>query len=311
MAQSTDTKVKSNSGRRAAWLIGALIVLAVIYLAIGTYAASLWMKPKRDTYFVATPAAFKLEYKDVRFSSRDANIEIAGWWIPRAGSTKAIVMVHGRGENRTTEFYSHFLDLAAALNTYAGRGFNILMIDLRAHGLSGGENSAWGIGERHDVEAAVDWLKHNGFQPGSIGALGASLGATSCVHATAEDPDISALVIDGAGINDYATIKQGWKARTGLPQFFFPAGLLMERLVYGFDMRTLRPVEVMKQLRSRPVLLIYGGQEITPERRQLVVDALPGADLWIVAGAAHTGAYTAVPQAYLDRVATFFEKNLK
>ncbi len=157
----------------------------------------------------------------------------------------------------------------------------------------------------------MDWVKQHGFQTGSIGALGASLGATSCVHAAAEDSDITALVVDGAGINDYATIKQGWKARTGLPQFFFPAGLLMERLVYGFDMRTLRPVEVMKQLRSRPVLLIYGGQEMTPERRQLVGDALPEAELWIVAGAAHTGAYTAVPQAYLDKVAAFFEKNLK
>ena len=82
----------------------------------------------------------------------------------------------------------------------------------------------------------------------------------------------------------------------------------MERLLYGFDMRTLRPVEVMKQLRHRPVLLIYGGQEITPERCQLVVDALPEADLWIVAGAAHTGAYTAVPQAYLDRGRNIFRE---
>jgi hypothetical protein len=41
---------------------------------------------------------------------------------------------HGRGWNRTTEFYNHFLDLGAALNTFGGRGFNILMIDMRAHG---------------------------------------------------------------------------------------------------------------------------------------------------------------------------------
>jgi pimeloyl-ACP methyl ester carboxylesterase len=156
----------------------------------------------------------------------------------------------------------------------------------------------------------VDWVKQHGFRAGSIGVLGASLGATSCVHAGAEDPEISALVLDGAGIDDYATIKRGWRQRTGLPVCFLPAGLLMERLLYGYDMRTLRPVEVMKKLRSRPVLLIYGGQEITPERRQLVRDALPEAELWVVPGAAHTGAYTAVPQAYLDKVGTFFEKNL-
>jgi hypothetical protein len=64
----------------------------------------------------------------VRLPSRDPGIEISGWWIPRGGRGKAIVMVHGRGENRTTEFYDYFLDLGAALNAFQGRGFNILMI---------------------------------------------------------------------------------------------------------------------------------------------------------------------------------------
>ena len=57
------------------------------------------------------------------------------------------------------------------------------MIDLRAHGLSGGAESAWGIAERHDVEAAVDWIKSRGFQAASIGALGASLGAFQAANA--------------------------------------------------------------------------------------------------------------------------------
>ena len=42
----------------------------------------------------------------------------------------------------------------------------------------------------------------------------------------------------------------------------------------------------------------------------MVKDALPDAELWIVQGAAHTGAYTAVPQPYLEKVGAFFEKNL-
>ena len=298
-------------GRRVVYAVGAVVVAVVAYLGVGAYAASRWMKPRHNTEFVATPAAFKLEYRDVRLPSREAGIELSGWWIPRAGSTKAIVMVHGRGENRTTEFYDHFLDLGAALNTFGGRGFNILMIDLRAHGLSGGEDSAWGVGERLDVEGAVDWLKGQGFQPAAIGALGASLGATACVHATAEDTDISALVVDGAGTNDYATIQRSWRRMTGTPQLFLGAGVLMERLLYGYDMRTLRPVDVLPRLASRPVILIYGSKEMSDERRQLIQAALPGAELWVVPGAAHTGSYTAVPQAYLEKVGGFFEKNLK
>jgi uncharacterized protein len=307
--------MKSRYGQHnRAGVIAAVVVLAIIvYLAIGAYGASRSMKPRRDRALVATPAAFNLPYTDVRLPSRDADLKIAGWWIPQPKSTKAIVMVPGRGENRTTEFYDHFLDLAANLNSFETSGFNILMIDLRAHGFSGGEISTWGLGEKHDVEGAVDWIKTQGFQRGSIGALGASLGATSCVYATADDPDITALVTDGAGVDDYPTIKRSWARMTGTPKFFFPAGLLMERLIYGYDFRALRPVDKMSQIAPRPVLLIYGLKEMPAgsERRPLLKAALPNAELWVVPGAAHTGAYTAEPHAYLSKVGTFFNQNLK
>jgi pimeloyl-ACP methyl ester carboxylesterase len=294
-------------------ILMVLLLIVIIYFAVGAYGASRWMKPRRNPEFAATPAAFNLEYRDVRIPSRDSGIELSGWWIPRAGSAKAIVMVHGRGENRTTEFYDHFLDLGAKLNTFQGRGFNILMIDLRAHGLSGGENSAWGIGERRDVEGAVDWIKQRGILLGSIGALGASLGATSCVYATADDPDISALVTDGAGIDEYPGIQRSWTRTTGTPQIFFPAGLVMERLMYGYDMRTLRPVDAMKRIPPRPFLLIYGLKELPDDsdRRRILHEEFPGANLWVVPGAAHTGAYTATPEAYLEKVGAFFDTNLK
>lgn len=293
-------------------ILALVVVLAVIYLAVGAYAARRSMTPRRNTEFVATPSAFHLDYKDVRIPSRDAGIELSGWWIPRAGGTKAVVMVHGRGENRTTEFYSHFLDLAARLRNFEPHGFNILMIDLRAHGLSGGEISSWGIGERHDVEAAVDWVKGQGIAAGSIGALGASLGATSCVYATAEDPDIAALVIDGPGVLDYPTIQRSWTRMTGTPTFFLPAGVLMERLLYGYDMRELRPVDAMRKIPPRPVLVIYGSKELPADsdRRPLIKAALPASELWVVEGAAHTGAYTTVPDTYLQKVGTFFDANL-
>src|SRR5260370_14271103 len=293
-------------------LVGIVLLAFAIYIAIGARAANGWAHPRRDTYLLATPASFNLQYQDVRFPSRDKEVEISGWWIPRPGSAKAIVMVHGRGENRTTEFYSHFLDLGAALNT-SGHGFNILMIDLRAHGLSGGDISAWGIAERHDVEAAVDWIKSRGFQAASIGALGASLGATSCVYATAQDSHISALATDGAGVDEVASLQRGWTRSSGTPQFFFSAARLMERILYGYDLHDLRPVDAMQRIPPRPVLLIYGLLELPEDsdRRPQLKAALPDAELWVVPGAAHTGAYTIVPQPYLQKVGAFFEKYLK
>jgi uncharacterized protein len=299
--------------RRAAAACAAAVLAIIIYLTVGAYGASRSMRPRRNQELVATPAAFGLAYKDVTLPSRDTDVKIAGWWIPQPKSTRAIVMVPGRGENRTTEFYDHFLDLAAQLNSFGVAGFNILMIDLRAHGFSGSEISTWGLGEKHDVEGAVDWIKSQGFRRGEIGALGASLGATSCVYATADDSDISALVTDGAGVDEYPNIKRGWARLTGTPQFFFPAGLLMERLMYGYDFRGLRPVQKMSQIPPRPVLLIYGLKEMPAEseRRPLLRAALPDAELWVVPGAAHTGAYTTEPRLYLSKVGAFFDRNLR
>lgn len=308
-------KQKSSTRRHhPARVLGAVLILAIIiYLAVGAYGASRAMRPRRNQDLAATPAAFDLAYQDVTLASRDTEVKIAGWWIPQPKSTKAIVMVPGRGENRTTEFYDHFLDLAAKLNSLGTAGFNILMIDLRAHGFSGSEISTWGLGEKHDVEGAVDWIKGRGFERGRIGALGASLGATSCVYATAEDSDISALVTDGAGVYEYPNIWRGWSRLSGTPRFFFPAGLLMEQLMYGYDFRSLRPVDEMKKIPPRPVLLIYGSKEMPPdsERLPLLKAALPKAEIWVVPGAAHTGAYTATPEAYLKKVGAFFDQNLK
>ena len=85
----------SRGSGRVAIVLGVLVLIVMIYFAIGAYATSRWMKPRRSTDFSTTPAAFNLEYQDVRFPSRDSGIEIAGWWIPRAGSSRAIVMVPG------------------------------------------------------------------------------------------------------------------------------------------------------------------------------------------------------------------------
>jgi len=294
-------------------LAGIVLVAFAIYIAIGARAANGWAHPRRDSYLLATSASFNLEYQDVRFPSRDKEIEISGWWIPRAGSTKAIVMVHGRGENRTTEFYSHFLDLAAALNTFQGRGFNVLMIDLRAHGLSGGAESAWGITERHNVEAAVDWIKTRGFQAASIGALGGAARGHG-------------LRLRHGRRSRHPRAGHRWRRRRRVRQspawldaiIRNAAAFLFGGAPHGARSLRLRLAQAPPRRHHeahssspgaahlRPSGIARGQRPASPTQA-----ALPDAELWVVPGAAHTGAYTVVRQPYLQKVGAFFEKNLK
>ena len=130
-------------------------------------------------------------------------VEIAGWFIPSGESRRAIVLVHGKDANRTRELDrdlgddvpGEFPDLAAALS---GRGFAVLMIDLRGHGQSGPARFGFGRTERLDVLGAVDWLVARGFRPGRIGVLGISMGAATGIGAASEDDRIGALVADSS-----------------------------------------------------------------------------------------------------------------
>lgn len=89
----------------------------------------------------------------------------------------------------------------------------------RAHGFGAAEISTWDFREKTDVEGAV--------------GLGGLLRATSCVSATAGDLGIAALVADGAAVDDYPTIKRTRARMSDTPGFLFPAGPLMELLLYA------------------------------------------------------------------------------
>ena len=289
--------------------IGLAALLLAAYLLISALAANMLTVPRRAPEN-RTPAALSLAYDDVRFPSREDNLEIAGWYIPRLGSRKAVVLVHGWNSNRSAEFQGRFVDFGAALHD---RGFAVMMIDMRGHGASGDGHFSFGIRERHDVEGAVDWLERQGFQPGSIGVLGVSMGAATGIGAAADDPDIGALVEDCSFADIKPLIEREWSNNTPLPQFFLPSTVLMGRLLFGYAIWDARPVDVIGKIAPRPVLIIHGGGDrfIPVEHGRQLKAAAPSAEYWEVPGADHARSYAADPGAYVDRVASFFERKLK
>jgi pimeloyl-ACP methyl ester carboxylesterase len=257
-----------------------------------------------------TPAALNLAYDEVRFPSSQDGIELSGWYIPRAGSRQAVILVHGFGSSRAHEFGGRFAELAGGLHE---RGFAVMMIDMRGHGASGDGHFSFGIRERYDVVGAVGWLKAQGFRPGSIGVLGVSMGGAAAIGATADNPDIGALVDDCSFAEIYPLIEREWSKTTPLPRFFLPSTVLMGRLLYGYAIWDSRPVDEIGKIAPRPILIIHGRDDtFTPvEHGRLLKAAAPASEYWEVPGAGHAGSYAADPLAYVDRVAGFFAQNLK
>jgi uncharacterized protein len=293
----------------------AVAVLASLLLELGyvllisAQTADMLTLPHHGFAPGETPATHGVVYQDVRFPARDGDLRLAGWYMPHAGAQRAVVLVHGASVNRWIEFGGGFLRLGVELQR---RGFAVLMIDLRAHGESEGERVSFGVEERRDIMGAVDWLKGQGFAPGSVGVLGVSMGASAAIGAAAEDSDIGALVAD-CGYADMGLLlwRHWYSASGGLPSFYLPTTILMGRLL-GYDFFSDRPLDEIGRIAPRPVLIIHGDADrlVPLFDAQELAAAGSSAELWVVPGAGHGGSYRMNPQAYIERVAAFFERNL-
>lgn len=309
MKTKTENKTSNFALRILKWLAIIVPVLLVVgYL--GAVAADVLTTPKRDFTAANNPGKFNLVYQDVRFPARTDKLEIAGWFVPREASQKVVVLVHGKDCSRTIEFGGHFVDLAAALQQ---SGLNVMMIDLRGHGQSADAHYTFGLNERRDVEGAVDWLETKGFKPGSIGVLGVSLGAASSIGATADDPDIGALVEDSGFASICPILQSQWNQGSGLPDIFLSSTLLMTRVRYGSDLCSSRPMDEIGRIAPRPVLIIHSTSDVlVPESNaETLKAAAPFAESWIVTGPEHARSFNADPPVYSKKVSDFFQRSLK
>ena len=273
--------------RIALWiLLGIVVLLVVAYLGIGAYAADSVTRVEQDPELPASGPP-TIAYQDVEFPARGEALNLVGWYLPRDGASKAVVLVHGRDANRRTAMVGTFVELAEALNQ---AGYAVLLFDLRGHGESGGETRyTFGVTERRDVLGAVDWLLQQGFAPGSIAVLGTSMGGASATGATAAEPAIGALILDSTLSDLKPLIQQKFVEESGLPLWFVPGVMLMTRILYGYDLAGVRPVDELPSVAPRPVLIIHCTEdEMVPlEQGEALAESVPGAQAWYTGDCKH------------------------
>jgi len=260
-----------------------------------------------------TPQTYQMRYEEVTFSAREDGLSIAAWYIPvddeSTLNTPAIVMVHGWNASRTDGFNQHFLDMALELHN---AGFAVMMIDLRGHGESQAAHTSFGVFERRDVLAAIDELLARGHPAGRIGLLGTSMGAASVVGAAVEHPAVGAVVADSLFADISPVIQDQWKEVSGVPIIFLDLSLNTFKLINGYDLEASKPIEEIKQIAPRPLMMIHCRQDghVPVEQFQRLQAAAPTAETWLVDECRHAEIYEFVPQEYSQKVINFFESGL-
>ena len=292
------------------WIAVALVALLLIaYFGVGAYAAATLTKPGQDPPCAPGEGIPRSAYRDVRFQARGDDTQLAAWYIPHPDSGSAVLIAHGRDASKHLAITCKLSALGDALHD---AGHAVLIIDLRAHGESEGERYSFGFYERRDVLGAVDWLLAKGFAPGKIGVLGLSLGGGAAIWATAEEPAIGALAVEGTFADMDILVKAQWTSESGLPNWFLPGVYAMNYLMYGYWMPGIRPVDLIRDVPPRPILIVHCTTDtaVDPWHAEQLIQAVPSAETWWMDACDHTMIYRDYPAEYEARLLPFFTQAL-
>ena len=193
------------------------------------------------------------------------------------GAKRCAVILPGRCEClRYSYFYA---------KPYFDAGMNVLVIDTRAHGKSGGTHNTIGVAESRDLNA---WIRYvcTEYNQEEIYLHGICIGTSSAMLAmTAEDAprQIRGLVADGCFVSFRETFKRHMIADK---RPLFPVlDLVMHQIRKhtGTNVMAVAPVKLVKKIDKR-VLFLFGEQDIfsVPEMSRKLFDACASNDKQIV-----------------------------
>jgi len=164
-------------------MAGIAIFLFFLIVSLSGFLSAI--RPSK-IYSSITPADFGLDFENVSMRTEDG-IELKGWLIPKTGSDKIIIGLHGYPADKG--------DILPTL-IFLQKDFNLLLFDFRYLGESSGLYTTIGIKEVNDLLAAVDFAKERGFQ--KIGVWGFSMGGAVALMTVQRTPHINTIVSDSS-----------------------------------------------------------------------------------------------------------------
>lgn len=275
------------------WLIPMFIVFRLMWV---TYLTTHPVR-RSNLYRMLSPQDLNLQFKSVEFPARDGLI-ISGWFLP-GNNRRAIIMAHGLGGAGITMMFQ--------ARPLVQAGYNVLLVDLRAHGASQGDTID-GVHEANDILGAIDYLSTRlDVDASKIGVLGVSLGAQTVLCAALQTDTIRALILEGIGPTCLAD--HGGKPVTLKRKINYPINWLLYK--FADLISNTKPecnTQALRRL-ARPILVISTGKGKEQHFiRLLFAVASEPKELWEIPDAQHAGGFFQERQAYSERMVAFFDK---
>ncbi len=246
-------------------------------------------------------------HEDVFITSHD-QLKLHGSFFPCEGSKRIVICFHGY----TSEGLNDYSSIA---KFYLECGFNLLIVDERAHGQSEGTYIGFGCLDRQDAKAWIEDIIRRFGEDCQIMLHGISMGAATVLMTTGLSlpPQVKAAVSDCAFTSAYEVFQSVLKTMYHLPSF--PLMNIADRMTkrragYGLNECNARN-EVAHS--NTPTLFIHGDKDsfvpcsmvyelyeaCSAEKEQLIIP-----------GASHAEAYYKDPAAYEGAILQLIQNHL-
>ena len=283
------------------FILELLVFLLIMYFLIRPlYAGFIFARPPRLRVSFFTPTNLGVTYDDVTLTSRDG-VELVGWYI-HSRNQAAVILLHGHSGNR--------LGVMHQAEALVKAGYGVLMLDLRAHGSSGGRRFTRSQAGVDDLLTAVSYLsKRPEVNAAGIGVMGVSVGGLFALQAAAQTVAIRAVVADGPSPATLADVPPPTSllARIG----FWQQRYFMQATRWFSQHEPLPPnLEMVSRFGDRPLLLIATGQGGEVAMVQRLAEMAEAATIWQIPEARHAQGWHERPDEYSHRLVSFFDASL-
>ena len=231
-------------------------------------------------------------------------VTLSSWLIRTPGARGILLLIHGFGTSK-----ADLLDVAASFHR-AGK-FHLILVDLRAHGDSGGNILSFGKKEVLDVKAVLSYIDAEpSLKRLPFGCYGLSMGGAISILAAAEYPEIRAVVSDSSYSDLGKAIARALQISYDIPRL-----VVGQTIIWGTQARigasalSLSPASVVLKISPRPVLIIHGTADLTTpyhEGEEIYNAAVEPKQLWRVQDAEHVSCFYLDKEGYTKRVLEFF-----
>lgn len=234
-------------------------------------------------------------------------VELAAKRFARKDPVGRILLFHGYRSIAETDF-------GCAMDFYYNQGYELILVDQRAHGKSTGAWIGFGVLERYDC---LSWIRYLNAEYGALPTFlsGISMGCTTVLMALGLElpANVRGVIADCGFTSPKEIVAHVMKKKKWLPVPALMPGLsLFSKIFAGYALGEYSTLEALKANDRIPVLFIHGKADryVPPEMTLRNYEACAAEkELLLVEGAGHGTAFLQDRPGVEKAVEAFLERH--